>query len=157
MAHYPKWRKSWMHHSQCHPPSSRRWTPVPHLGLDLHLPRPGAAPLADGCGGVSHCHPLLLDSQNADPEVHGSTPARASRPSPHAGCTFIRRRRGQWRLTWAYDFWLSNYLVLSCFLLASKTLLAQSFMQGGNMENLMVIRVEVIAPEKPLLSKHLQK
>ncbi len=25
------------------------------------------------------------------------------------------------------------------------------------MENLMVIRVEVIAPEKPLLSKHLQK
>jgi len=30
-------------------------------------------------------------------------------------------------------------------------------MQGGNMENLMVIRVEVIAPEKPLLSKHLQK
>ncbi len=26
-----------------------------------------------------------------------------------------------------------------------------------NMENLMVIRVEVIAPEKPLLSKHLQK
>ena len=36
------------------------------------------------------------------------------------------------------------------FLLASKTLLAQSFMQGGNMENLMVIRVEVIAPEKPL-------
>ena len=43
------------------------------------------------------------------------------------------------------------------FLLASKTLLAQSFMQGGNMENLMVIRVEVIAPEKPLISKHLQK
>jgi hypothetical protein len=27
----------------------------------------------------------------------------------------------------------------------------------GIMENLMVIRVEVIAPEKPLLSKHLQK
>ena len=26
-----------------------------------------------------------------------------------------------------------------------------------NMENLMVIRVKVIAPEKPLLSKHLQK
>ncbi len=25
------------------------------------------------------------------------------------------------------------------------------------MENLMVIRVEVIAPEKPLISKHLQK
>ncbi len=25
------------------------------------------------------------------------------------------------------------------------------------MENLMVIQVEVIAPEKPLLSKHLQK
>jgi hypothetical protein len=48
-------------------------------------------------------------------------------------------------------------LVLSCFLLASKTLLAQSFMQGGNMENLMVIRVDVIAPEKPLISKHLQK
>ncbi len=28
---------------------------------------------------------------------------------------------------------------------------------GTFMENLMVIRVEVIAPEKPLLSKHLQK
>jgi hypothetical protein len=28
---------------------------------------------------------------------------------------------------------------------------------GGIMENLMVIRVEVIAPEKPLISKHLQK
>jgi hypothetical protein len=34
--------------------------------------------------------------------------------------------------------------------LASKTLLAQSFMQGGNMENLRVIQVEVIAPDKPL-------
>jgi hypothetical protein len=34
--------------------------------------------------------------------------------------------------------------------LASKTLVAQSFMQGGNMENIMVIRVEVIAPEKLL-------
>ena len=43
-----------------------------------------------------------------------------------------------------------NYLVLSCFLLASKTLLAQSFMQGGYMENLMVIRVEITAPENQL-------
>ena len=157
MAHYPKWLKSWTHHSQCHPPSSRRRTPVPHLGLDLHLPRPGAAPFTDGRFGLPPGDPLLLDSQSSDPEVCGSTPARISRPSPHADYLSIRRRRGQWRLTWAYDFWLSNYLVLSCFLLASKTLLAQSFMQGGNMENLMVIRVEVIAPEKPLLSKHLQK
>ncbi len=35
-------------------------------------------------------------------------------------------------------------------LLASKTLLAQSFMQGGNMVNSRVIRVKVVAPEKPM-------
>jgi hypothetical protein len=34
---------------------------------------------------------------------------------------------------------LITLLKISCFLLASKTLLAQSFMQGGNMENLRVI------------------
>jgi hypothetical protein len=35
-------------------------------------------------------------------------------------------------------------------LLASKTLLAQSLIQGGNMVNFRVIRVKVVAPEKAL-------
>jgi hypothetical protein len=35
-------------------------------------------------------------------------------------------------------------------LLASKTLLGQSLMQGGNMVNFRVIQVKVVVPEKPL-------
>ncbi len=40
-----------------------------------------------------------------------------------------------------------------CLLLVP--VLIGSFFAADIMENLMVIRVEVIAPEKPLLSKHL--
>ncbi len=43
-------------------------------------------------------------------------------------------------------------LKLECFQLARSQ---ESLTK--RMENLMVIRVEVIAPEKPLISKHLQK
>ncbi len=65
----------------------------------------------------------------------------------------------RWHLIFPHEFSLLQnpeshsqkiLLEISCFLLASKTLLAQSFMQGGNTENLRVIQVEVIAPEKLL-------
>ncbi len=49
-----------------------------------------------------------------------------------------------------YVFHQNVYFIKIC--ISSKYVFHQNIM-----ENLMVIRVEVIAPEKPLISKHLQK
>ncbi len=52
---------------------------------------------------------------------------------------------------------LLNVIMLSGIILNVVAPNLRQFRRQYYMENLMVIRVEVIAPEKPLLSKHLQK